>query len=122
MKKILISVAFAMFSAIGYAQAVGTATLTWQGTASEITNGTTTGFNIYRANVACPGGGTVPGGMVVIKSVAATVLTYTDTPLSTGSYCYQVTATGPGGESVASNTAGKSIFGVPSAPGALIVK
>lgn len=121
MKKILISVAFAMFSATGYAQAVGTATLTWQGTAAEITNGTTTGFNIYRANVACPGGGTVPSGMVVVKSVSASVLTYTET-LSIGSYCYQVTATGPNGESVPSNTAGKSIFGAPSAPTGLIVK
>lgn len=122
MKKNLLFIAFAMWGATSFAQAVtGTATLTWNGVAADIASGAATGFNIYRAGVACPVTGT-PSGMALQKSVAASVLTYVDAGLAAGSYCYYITATGPGGESVPSNTAGKSIFGAPSAPGALIVK
>lgn len=129
MKKILflLLVEFALWGTSAHAQAVGTATLVWTySTAVQqaaVTSGATTGFNVYRAVNACPLDGSLPASLALQKAVAVTVLTYADTGLAAGSYCYIVKASGPGGEGDPSNTAGKSLFGAPPGVGTtLIVK
>lgn len=126
MKKILF-VGLLLISSIAHAQATGTATLTWlDNSAQNIADnasGAATGFNIYRANLACPADGSTPAGMALIKAqTTLTPLTYADTGLAPGAYCYYVKVSGPGGESAGSNTAGKPIFGAPSGGVTLIVK
>ena len=66
-----------------------------------------TGYNVYRASVACPATG-IPTGATLIAS-AITTTTYTDTPLAPGTYCWYVTALNSAGESGPSNTAGGSV-------------
>lgn len=118
----------ALFMPAAFAQsATGTATLTWlDNSAQNIADnasGAATGFNIYRANVACPSDGSTPAGMALVKAqTTLTPLTYADTGLVPGAYCYYVKVSGPGGESAGSNTGGKPIFGAPSGGVTLIVK
>lgn len=133
MKKFLLPFLFALLLAagVGYSQSAGTGTATLTFTynsatqAAAVANGTTTGFNVYRAVAACPIDGSLPASLALQTTtpLAVTVLTYVDSGLAPGAYCYIVKATGPGGESVASNTGGKSIFGAPPGVGTtLIVK
>ena len=69
---------------------------------------TPTGYNVYRASVACPLTG-LPTGATKIAS-AITTTTYTDTTITApGSYCYYVTALNSAGESAASNTGGGTL-------------
>jgi cellulose 1,4-beta-cellobiosidase len=69
---------------------------------------TPTGYNVYRAVVACPASG-LPAGATKIAS-AITTTTYTDTTITApGSYCYYVTALNAAGESACSNTAGGTL-------------
>lgn len=126
MKKNLVFLALAMWGATSFAQSAGTATLNWTYTSAQNiadkASGAATSFNIYRANAACPADGSAPAGMALITNVPITAVTYVDSGLGVGSFCYYIKTNGPNGESVATNTAGKSIFGAPSAPGTLNVK
>ena len=71
-------------------------------------------YNIYRAAGTCPATG-VPTGATQVKSGIA-VLTYQDTTVQPGSYCYYATATLNGAESGPSNTALAQVpVGAPSA-------
>jgi len=79
-----------------FAQVTHSATLTWVDTQ----NPTGTTYNVYRATGLC-------SGTPVFSKLQAgvTVLTYTDSTVTPGNFCYQVTATSLGIESAASNTA-----------------
>jgi len=66
------------------------------------------GYNVYKATVACPATG-LPAGAAKIAS-AITATTYDDGTISApGVYCYYVTALNSSGESTASNTGGGSL-------------
>lgn len=83
--------------AVSLAQAAPhSVTLTW----TDALNPSGTNYSVYRANGLC-------SGTPVFSKLATAVslLTYKDTTVSPGNYCYQVTATFGGVESAASNTA-----------------
>lgn len=62
--------------------------------------------NVYRADGPCPSSGN-PTGSVLISSTLAGAAAYTDTSIVAGkSYCWTVTASTNGVESVPSNAAG----------------
>lgn len=99
--------------------AAGTATLSWDYLASDVAAFGITNFNLERKPVACMAAGT----FVEVATPAATLRTYTDGNLTSGTtYCYRIAASGPGGKSVYSNSVDKTIgFPVPPAPGNLSV-
>jgi hypothetical protein len=90
----LLLVAFALM-----AQPAGThsVTLTWQ----DGRNPTGTTYNAYRAPGACGSATAVFTGV----GLGLTGLTYVDSTVSIGTYCYQVKATNGSTESAASNQA-----------------
>jgi hypothetical protein len=90
----LLLVAFALM-----AQPAGThsVTLTWQ----DGRNPTGTTYNAYRAPGACGSATSVFAGV----GLGLTGLTYVDSTVSIGTYCYQVKATNGSTESAASNQA-----------------
>lgn len=107
--KMLAALAF-LFTGIACAQTTHSVTLNWQDTL----NPTGTTYNVYRAVGLCSGTPT----FAKIAS-ALTVLTYIDTTVTPGPYCFAVTATSGGAESAQSNSA---IANVPSfAPTVLAV-
>lgn len=71
-------------------------------------------YNIYRASGACPASGTA--GFSKVGSTAVGVLTFNDTTVTAGSFCYYVTATLAGAESKPSNLAPASVL-----PGSVVV-
>jgi hypothetical protein len=86
------------------AQTTHSVTLAWVDTLNP--SGTT--YSVYRAPGLCS------GSPVFAKlATAVTVLTYLDSTVTPGSYCYQVTATAAGVESAPSPTAAAA---VPSFP------
>lgn len=84
-----------------------TATLTWSAptTCTDNSTCTATGYNVYRASVACPASG-LPTGATKLNSTPITTTTYTDTITTSTSvtYCYYTTALNSAGESKGSNT------------------
>jgi len=76
-------------------------TLAWQDTLNPA--GATT-YSVYRAPGLCSGTPTFAK-----LATALTVLTYQDSTVTPGNYCYQVTATVGGMESSPSNTAGAPV-------------
>ena len=64
------------------------------------------GYNVYRASGICPA--TAPGTLGWTKLTASpiTVLTYTDSTITVGAWCYYVTQVQVGVESSPSNAAG----------------
>lgn len=99
--KLLVALALGVFLAQGQTHSV---TLNWTDTLNPA--GTT--YSVYRATGLCSGTPTFSK----IAS-ALTVLTYVDTTVTPGNYCYSVSATYAGMESAQSNTAGAP---VPSFP------
>lgn len=69
-------------------------------------------YNMYRLNGSCPTG--APSGFTKINTASITGTTFTDSGMAPGSYCYYMTATLNGAESVPSNTAAAVIL--PAAP------
>lgn len=94
MKRIILAVAL-LFAVPVFAQATHSVKLTWVDTL----NPTGTTYSVYRAPGLC-------SGTPVFAKLASgvTVLTYTDSTVTPGNYCFQVTATSGGVESAASNT------------------
>lgn len=79
------------------------ATLTWQ----DAANPTGTTYNIYRVSAVC-----LPlGSNQVFTKIATSVtgLTFVDTTVTVGNYCYQITANLNGVESTPSISAGTAI-------------
>ena len=77
-----------------------------------------TGFNVYRASGACPASvsaNPLTTGFAQIASLtSATPASYEDTSVKVGTYCYFVTGTAGGAESVPSNTANPSVLPFPA--------
>src|SRR5271163_1577295 len=87
------------------AQATGhKATLTWTAPPDAVATST---YNVYRAAAACPSGG-VTGTLSFTKITATpiTALTYVDSTIGVGQWCYYVTQVQAGTESAQSNTSG----------------
>ena len=84
-----------------FAQALThTVTLTW----IDPNNPTGTTYNVYRATGLCT-------GTPIFSKIASavTVKTYTDSTVVPGNYCFQVTATFNGSESVPSNSVNPNV-------------
>lgn len=92
-----------------YAQSGHSVTLSWTDTQNP--SGTT--YNAWRATGACPATPpttTPPAGFTQLNTTPVTAMTYLDTAVTAGdTYCYVVTAAGPNGQSVPSNTAGATV-------------
>lgn len=93
------------------ARAQHSASLSW--TASpDATANASLGYNVYRLSGACPASGTA--GFTKLNATPVTTTTFTDATVGLGSFCYYVTATLNGAESVPSNTASAVVL--PGAP------
>lgn len=90
------------------AQTTHTVKLTW----NDTVNPTGTTYNVYRAAAACSTNPT----LTKLTATPLSAMTYTDSAVTNGTtYCYAVTAVGPGGESAFSNEAPAAIIAPPSA-------
>jgi len=95
MKKLIALIALWLVAVPGMAQAAShSVTLTW----TDASNPAGTTYNVYRAPGLCSG---TPAFSKVGSAVAGK--TYTDTTVTVGNYCFQVTAVFSGAESVPSN-------------------
>jgi hypothetical protein len=86
------------------------ATLSWTAPTTCVDGSpcTATGYNVYRAAIACPASGLPAGALRIANAVTTT--SYSDTTVTApGSYCYYVSALNSAGESAASNTAGGTL-------------
>jgi hypothetical protein len=105
MKRLVIALfAVLLFVVPMQAQTSRSVVLAW--TASTSTGAA---YNIYRASGACAPSLT----FTKIGSVAAGVVTFTDTAVTVGAFCYQVTATLNGEESLPSNQSSAVILPTP---------
>lgn len=93
---IKLTLLLSMVSVALQAQTPHSVTLTW----SDTLNPSSTTYNIYRAVGLCTGTPTFS-----IIATAVPTKTYTDTAVTSGDYCYEVTAAFNGVESAPSNTA-----------------
>lgn len=96
----------AVSAALATAQTTHNATLTWTDTLNP--SGTT--YNVYRATGLCSG---TPSFAKLATGIAPK--TYVDATVTTGNYCYEVTAVLNGIESAASNTAAAAVPAFPPA-------
>lgn len=96
--------AFLFLLGTAFAQQTHSVSLAWQDTA----NPTGTTYNVYRATGLCSGTPTFSK-----LATAVTVKTYTDSTVTTGNYCYQVTAVFQGSESVPSNSVNPNVPAFP---------
>lgn len=95
------------FALPAHAQAAHKVLISWTDTANPA--GTT--YSVYRASAACSTNPTLTK-----LTSGLTVTTYTDSTVTNGqTYCYAVTANGPGGESAFSNEAPAIILAPPGA-------
>jgi hypothetical protein len=101
----------AMALAAGPTLAQHSASLTWTASADAAAN-PTLGYNVYRLAGACPASGTT--GFTKLNASPITTTTYSDASVGLGTFCYYVTATLNGAESVPSNTASAVVL--PGAP------
>lgn len=113
MNKFILAVMLMLFSTAAFA--VGSATLSWDYLATDVTAFNVTNFNLERK----PGTCAAAGAFAEVATPAATVRTHVDGNLTSGNvYCWRIAASGTGGKSVYSNTVEKLVpFGVPPAPG-----
>jgi hypothetical protein len=88
------------------AQTAHSATLSWAAPSDAVASST---YNIYRAAGACPLSGLGTLTFSKLNTAPITALTYTDTTVGVGSWCYYGTQVQNGVESVPSNTAGGNV-------------
>jgi hypothetical protein len=93
------------------ARAQHSASLSWNASPDAAAN-SSLGYNVYRISGACPASGTA--GFTKLNATPVATTTFTDATVGLGSFCYYVTATLNGAESVPSNTASAVIL--PGAP------
>jgi hypothetical protein len=105
LKTLSIIFAIALFLVPAVAQASHSVLLTWTDTLNPAT-GTT--YTVYRASGLCSG---TPTFSKVATAVA--VKTYTDSTVTPGNYCYQITASFGGAESQPSNSVNPSVGAFP---------
>lgn len=87
--------------------------LAWE----DVLNPAGTAYNVYRAPGQCS-----TSSVFSMISSGITLKTYDDTGLSTGTYCYHVTATANGLESLPSNTASAKVLPHPPTKLTVLVK
>jgi hypothetical protein len=107
----VISLCFAFAFLASPARAQHSASLSWTASSDAAAN-PTLGYNVYRLAGACPASGTT--GFTKLNTSPVTTTTFSDASVGLGSFCYYVTATLNGAESVPSNTASAVIL--PGAP------
>jgi hypothetical protein len=107
----VISLCFAFAFLASPARAQHSASLSWTASSDAAAN-PTLGYNVYRLAGACPASGT--NGFTKLNTSPVTTTTFSDASVGLGSFCYYVTATLNGAESVPSNTASAVIL--PGAP------
>lgn len=88
------------------AQTTHQAVLSWAAPTDAVPGST---YNVYRASGACPASGLGALIFTKVNSTGITTLTYTDTGLAVGVYCYYATQVQNTVESVPSNTAGGTV-------------
>jgi hypothetical protein len=88
--------------------------LSWTASTDAAANPTLT-YNVYRSNTTCA----LATTFAKINASPITAVTYTDTSVGPGSFCYEATAVLNGVESTNSNTAQAVIL--PSSPTSLTV-
>jgi hypothetical protein len=93
------------------ARAQHSASLSWTASSDAAAN-PTLGYNVYRLAGACPASGTA--GFTKLTATPLKTTTFSDTTVSLGTFCYYVTATLNGAESVPSNTASAVILPGPA--------
>lgn len=99
---LLAVLAVMLFPGVSRAQA-HQAVLTWTA-ATDATTGTS--YNVYRASGGCPISGLGSLSFAKVNAATLTALTYTDSGLAVGVYCYYITQTQNASESIPSNTVG----------------
>lgn len=92
---------FVAFVTLSFGQTTHSVTLTW---ADSLNPATVTTYNVKRATGLCTG---TP--VFTTIATAVTAKTYTDSTVTPGNYCYEVTATVGGVESSPSNTANPAV-------------
>lgn len=106
---IALSVSLIFFASPARAQ--HSASLSWTASPDAAAN-PSLGYNIYRLSGACPASGTA--GFTKLNATPVTTTSFSDATVGLGSFCYYVTATLNGAESVPSNTASAVVL--PGAP------
>jgi hypothetical protein len=106
-----LALCFATLFLAAPARAQHSASLAWTASSDAAAN-PTIGYNVYRLAGACPATGTA--GFTKLTATPLTTTTFADTTVGLGTFCYYVTATLNGAESVPSNTASAVIL--PGAP------
>ena len=97
----------AMALATGPTRAQHSVSLTWTASTDAAANPLLS-YNVYRLVGACPASGTA--GFAKINTTLVMTPTFTDANVGLGSFCYYVTATLNGAESVPSNAASAVIL------------
>lgn len=95
--------AVAVFPGVSRAQAAHQAVLTWVAPTDAVAGST---YNVYRASGGCPATGVGTLTFAKVNAGGVTALTYTDSGLAVGVYCYYVTQVQNASESIPGNTAG----------------
>jgi hypothetical protein len=101
----------AMALAAGPSRAQHSVSLTWTASTDAAANPLLT-YNVYRLIGACPASGTA--GFTKLNAAPVMTPAFTDANVGLGNFCYYVTATLNGAESVPSNTASAVVL--PGAP------
>lgn len=102
----LVAVALILLPLSTYAQATHQAVLTWAAPSDAVAGST---YNVHRASGFCPATGLGSLVFTTVNAAPITALTYTDTGLAIGVYCYFVDQTQNGATSLPSNTAGGGV-------------
>ncbi len=110
MKRLLIVATFLILAPAAMA-APHSVTLSWTASTDAGVN-----YNVYRISGTCPATAT---GFTQLNASAVTTTTYTDSGMVPGKWCYYVTSTLGGAESLPSNMASAVIL--PSAPTAVTI-
>jgi hypothetical protein len=97
----------AMALAAGPTRAQHSVSLTWTASTDAAANPLLT-YNVYRLVGACPATGTA--GFTKLNMTPVTTPAFSDANVGLGNFCYYVTATLNGAESVPSNTASAVIL------------
>jgi hypothetical protein len=94
---------FFVFASAAFAQTTHTATMSWKAPTDAIATST---YNVYYVAASCPTSGLGTLNWVKINPVPIVGLTYTQSGLAAGNYCWYVTQVQNGVESPPSTTAG----------------
>lgn len=119
MKKILLGLILMLAAMPIFAQAAQPV-ISWTYAAADVTTYGVTTFSIERKTEACAGTLNAWSG---VGAVASTLRTFTDLSVVVAgtTYCWRVAAVSALGQGPYSNTAEKTIIGLPPAPGAVTV-